>query len=51
MRNFRFIFFCVFWLADVAAMVVIAPLGEHVVVRVVRKKKKEKEEKGTTKKG
>ncbi|CAB1064373.1 hypothetical protein D1BOALGB6SA_9165 [Olavius sp. associated proteobacterium Delta 1] len=31
MRNFLFIFLCVFWLADVAAMVAMAPLGEHVV--------------------
>jgi rSAM/selenodomain-associated transferase 2 len=31
MRNFLFIFLCAIWLADVAAMVAIAPLGKHVV--------------------
>ncbi len=31
MRNFRFTFLCAIWLADVATMVAIAPLGEHVV--------------------
>jgi rSAM/selenodomain-associated transferase 2 len=30
MRNFFFIILCVSWLADIAALVAVAPLGEHV---------------------